>query len=92
MIEVIADHKEGWIFNCLGCGNLHYFDLKKHTWNDDKVNPTVNPSILYDIPVFRGNPAVRCHFFIKDAKIKYLDDCTHELAGKTVDMTDINGE
>lgn len=30
-----------------------------------------------------------CHSFITDGKIQFLGDCTHELAGKTVDMLDI---
>jgi hypothetical protein len=30
-----------------------------------------------------------CHTFIRDGKIQYLSDCTHEYAGKTVDMVDI---
>jgi hypothetical protein len=29
-----------------------------------------------------------CHSFVTDGKIQYLDDCTHELAGQTVEMRD----
>lgn len=29
---------------------------------------------------------VRCHSFIRDGKIQFLADCTHALAGKTVDL------
>jgi hypothetical protein len=36
------------------------------------------------------NPAMpRCHLFITDGKIEYLADCTHELAGKTVEMEEV---
>jgi hypothetical protein len=28
----------------------------------------------------------RCHLFVRDGKIEFLGDCTHELAGKTVPM------
>ena len=28
----------------------------------------------------------RCHSFIRDGRIQFLSDCTHELAGKTVDL------
>jgi Family of unknown function (DUF6527) len=31
---------------------------------------------------------MRCHSFITDGKIQFLDDCTHELAGKTVLLPD----
>ena len=27
-----------------------------------------------------------CHSFVRDGKIEYLSGCTHEYAGKTVDM------
>jgi hypothetical protein len=27
-----------------------------------------------------------CHVFVENGKIRFLDDCTHELAGKTVDI------
>jgi hypothetical protein len=27
-----------------------------------------------------------CHSFVRDGKIQYLNDCTHELAGQTVDL------
>lgn len=30
-----------------------------------------------------------CHSFVRTGKIQYLSDCKHELAGKTVDMVDI---
>jgi hypothetical protein len=29
-----------------------------------------------------------CHSFITDGKIQYLGDCTHSLAGQTVDLPD----
>lgn len=29
-----------------------------------------------------------CHSFVKDGKIQYLNDCTHHLAGKTVELVD----
>lgn len=36
------------------------------------------------------NPApfkcMSCHSFVIDGKIQYLSDCTHELAGQTVDL------
>lgn len=32
---------------------------------------------------------MRCHSFVRDGKIQFLGDCTHELAGKTVDLPDM---
>lgn len=33
-----------------------------------------------------------CHSFVKNGKIQYLNDCTHELAGKTIDMIEPDKE
>ena len=29
---------------------------------------------------------VRCHTFVTDGRIQYLSDCTHHLAGQTIDL------
>ena len=29
-----------------------------------------------------------CHSYVTDGKIQFLSDCTHDLAGKTVDLPD----
>ena len=52
-------------------------------WNEDYECPTVSPSIRL---IHTGNQVD--HLFIHDGKIQYLNDCTHELAGKTVNMVD----
>ncbi len=31
-----------------------------------------------------------CHTFITDGKIQYLTDCTHKLAGQTIDLPEID--
>ncbi len=31
----------------------------------------------------------RCHSFVCDGRIQFLSDCTHDLAGKTVDLPDV---
>jgi len=73
------------IFHCPGCGFLHAIDSRwKITGPDD--SPTVTPSLLNHQPW--ETDGTRCHLFIKQGKIEYLSDCTHELAGKTVEMED----
>lgn len=32
----------------------------------------------------------RCHSFIRDGRIQFLSDCTHALAGQTVDLPEID--
>jgi len=62
-------------------------------FNNDLDNPIITPSIraIYSIgfPGFPGKPMV-CHSFVKNGKIQFLKDCTHKLAGQTVDMEDVD--
>lgn len=51
-------------------------------WNENYASPTVYPSVL-----LCGND-FRSHLFIQDGKLKYLSDCSHSYAGKTVDMVE----
>ena len=55
-------------------------------WNGALDRPTFTPSL-----VVRGNPpeTPRCHSFVTDGKIQYLDDCTHAMAGQTVDLPEV---
>lgn len=80
------------VFKCPGCGYEHVFVISstEYTdvwrWNGSLVKPTLAPSLLNTIP----NKNKVCHLFVEDGQIRYMADCTHELAGKTVDMEDIN--
>lgn len=38
--------------------------------------------------VFNSRFGSRCHSFVTDGRIQFLSDCTHGLAGQTVDMPD----
>jgi hypothetical protein len=33
---------------------------------------------------------VRCHSFVREGKIEFLNDCTHEHAGQTLDLLDVD--
>jgi hypothetical protein len=35
-------------------------------------------------------PSHRCHFFVRDGQIQFLEDCHHNLKGKTVPMEDLD--
>lgn len=79
----------GYHFQCPGCATLHTLptNVSPNAWqfNEDLVKPTFKPSVLMN----RGssNPTRPvCHSFITDGMIKFLDDCTHELAGQTVEL------
>ncbi len=76
----------------------------KWQFSGDTENPTFSPSLLvnsdlkavdireYVDPVdkeIKQHISHRCHSFIRNGQWQYLKDCTHELAGKTVDMVDV---
>lgn len=71
-------------------------------WNGDLELPTFTPSLLVrgnqwpkdEYPeyykathpeVAPGDDTV-CHSFVTDGRIQFLGDCTHELAGQTVEL------
>lgn len=53
-------------------------------WNLDTENPTISPSILS-----KSGDQV-CHSFVKDGKVEFLNDCTHEFAGKVIDLLEVD--
>jgi hypothetical protein len=74
-------------FHCPGCGCSHYVYVKGKVvweWNGSFELPTFSPSILtYSGPTDQDG---RCHSFVKNGEIQFLADCSHELAGQTVDL------
>ncbi len=86
VLEMTAHRGKRFVFNCPACKTEHCVD---DTWgfNGNVDAPTFTPSVLYR--EFEGDKVSRiCHFYVKHGKIEYLSDCTHALAGKTVDMVD----
>jgi hypothetical protein len=81
----------GYVFHCPGCGFSHAVYTEKYSengsrweFNGDMDNPTFRPSLLNRGPFPEGERV--CHLFVTNGKIQYLSDCTHELAGKTLEM------
>jgi hypothetical protein len=70
-------------FWCPGCKGNHRYEVPHWTFNGNLERPSFTPSLLMN----RGstNPTVPvCHLFMTDGEIRFLNDCTHDLAGKTV--------
>lgn len=71
-----------------------------YNWNPDA--PTFMPSVLVTASQKLTEEEWRfidnggkiepirsvCHSFVADGRIQFLSDCTHELAGQTVDLPD----
>lgn len=73
-------------FFCPGCEHAHAFNAS-WSYNGDGDNPTVHPSILV---TGGGDPNYRCHSFIESGRIRFLPDCSHKLAGQTVDLPELD--
>lgn len=55
------------------------------SWNGDIERPTIKPSILSRCPPI----CECCHTFVNGGMVQFLDDCTHELRGLTVELLDV---
>ena len=77
-----------YAFYCPGCEHSHSVFISPHvggvhwTFNGDFDSPTFSPSLLVD----GSRPERRCHSFIENGHIRYLDDCHHGLKGRMVPM------
>ena len=101
----VINLKGVYVFNCPGCNASHSINTEDEgyphpiwSFNNNVDKPTISPSLLVRYP---ANPNATddfkewrkeriCHSFIKDGNIQFLGDCTHDLAGKTVEIPDFD--
>ncbi len=92
-------------FYCPGCRHLHVYPTigTEPIWsfNGDLNNPTFKPSLLnrwgkyadpnwtLDTPENTAKFSGICHLYVTDGTIQFLTDCTHDHAGRTVTMADV---
>ena len=79
---------------CPGCKCIHFVPTATSNagghqwgWNGSLTAPTLSPSVKMTSP--RGGISGRsdcCHLFIREGRIEFCGDCTHELSGQTVPM------
>lgn len=79
------DGRTFYIYYDPGLGMAQAVLAGKWRFNDDLVRPSFDPSIVTSWTE-RDGTQVRSHCFISRGKIIYLEDCTHALAGKTVEL------
>lgn len=78
---------------------------RPHAWNfnGNMDEPTFSPSLMNtwgkrvdpnfeepEDPPHPGGWSGCCHLFVTKGQIQYCGDCTHELAGQTVPMIDMD--
>jgi len=84
-----------WIW-CPGCDQAHTAVVPDDrgipkgrvvfwSWNGDVDNLTIGGSILVNAGQEHPDYPL-CHSFVRDGRIEFLGDCTHELVGQTVDL------
>lgn len=87
------------MFWCPGCDGAHQVRVGEGSgprwgYNDNPDSPTFTPSInvTYNGPDagIDGAPPAVCHSFVTDGRIQFLNDCTHSLAGQTVELPDFD--
>lgn len=57
------------------------------TWNGSTDAPTLRPSVLTEGRNEQG--AFRCHSWINDGQVQFLDDCSHSMRNTTVPLQDV---
>lgn len=95
--KIRSSRDGGLLFWCPGCEGAHQVMVgsgagPRWGYNGDPERPTFTPSVLVryngkDAGIDGAPPAV-CHSFVTDGRIQFLGDCTHALAGQTVDLPD----
>jgi len=76
-------------FFCPGCEQYHSFRFRRietkdgplWRWNYMNEKPTFSPSLLVN-----GATEKRCHLYVREGLILYLDDCWHGLRSQRVAM------
>lgn len=78
-----------WFFHCPGCGRDHPFhvgaahpDGRGWQFNGDPERPTFSPILLV------LDPERRCHSFVRDGNVQFLNDCWYPLREQTVEIPD----
>lgn len=89
-------------YRCPGCDSSHavavgppYEEEKWWEWTGGEEAPTFSPSVLSRLSLWDPETekySVRrvCHHWVKGGRIHYLPDCTHGMAGKTVEIPEFS--
>lgn len=92
-VRAYVNHQTGMIgcysIHCPACDMEHPFSVGRWEYNGNMDRPTFAPSMLIKIPLSGEPSEAVCHSFVRDGRIEYLGDCTHAMAGQTVDLPDI---
>lgn len=79
-----AEHPD-WTDSQVRLRTIHCMNVRDcHSFNFDLERPTFSPSILFK------TTGLVCHSYVQDGRIQFLGDCTHPLAGQTIELPDLD--
>lgn len=98
--DMTYTNMQEYYFYCPGCKTAHKIRTNgpSPNWqfNGNHEKPTFSPSYLCGGHTYNKDGStkekfstIRCHSFIRDGQIQFLDDCHHELKGQTVPLPEI---
>jgi|JI9StandDraft_1071089.scaffolds.fasta_scaffold37713_3 hypothetical protein len=79
-------------FKCPACGE-HTVPVPRWQLSGSVESPTIRPSLVETVnppgPDHRPHiPTTVCHSLVTNGKIEFLADCTHNLAGQTLELSE----
>jgi hypothetical protein len=92
--KIVDDTLIGYEFRCPACKELHiYYTSGRVAWqfNGDAERPTFTPSLRNTWDNAEENLHECCHMNLTDGVILYHGDCTHSMAGQSVELPHILG-
>lgn len=97
LIEEMDGQEGVFLVECPGCKMYHMVHTKqpspngaKWTFDGNMEKPTLSPSLMVRYPYGNDKKFQTCHSFIRKGEWQFLNDCTHDLAGKTVPMVELD--
>jgi len=78
-------------FECPACGCCHFIRTPNWTFDGNFEKPTISPSILVNADLSCPSTP-RCHSFVKEGMIEFLSDCSHSMAGQTVELPEFTDD
>jgi hypothetical protein len=89
--KITVDGKTHYSIKCPACKVRHVLN-DKWDFNGDYNKPTFTPSLDYTGGRYNRDESytkLHCHSYIKDGKIQFLNDCSHDMKGQTVDLLNV---
>lgn len=81
---------------CPGCEMIHpvHIGMPNHlgakwTYNEIPDCPTLSPSVNISLGTTAAGIERRCHYWLRNGKLEFCSDTTHEYSGQTINLPDL---